>query len=76
MKKLITIKCFQHKTRLIGKVQEPLRLYVIYRENEEKHLAFNNTNWLPEFTNDDNLNVNYFETTSDERFEMIKSRTF
>ncbi len=76
MRKFIKIECFQHKTKVVGKDNAPFRLYVIYREDEINHLAFNNSNWVPEFTNEDNLAKNYFKAIPDDRLELVKQRTF
>lgn len=76
MKKLLDIKCYQHKTKVTGKDNKPFKLYVIYREDEITHLAFNNINWKPEFTNNDNLAKNYTEATPDDRLELVRQTTF
>ena len=76
MKKLLQIKCYQHIHKVSDKDNTPFRLYVIYRKGEECHLAFNNLNWIPEFTNEDNLQVNYFEALPDARLELIKQNTY
>lgn len=78
--KLIDIKVFKHNTKEVGKDKQPFLLYVIFREkenNQTKRLAFNNFDWLPEFTNIDNLNKNYTELKDyyDDKLKYIKLQT-